>query len=90
MFNALAKSSQKKYKENIADRELLHDIALAKLELEIANQNFSYATDALLVDVYAYQIKAAQAKYSYLLQKARRKELKQYDYLKKTFENKAQ
>lgn len=90
MFNASAKSSQKKYKENIADRELLHDIALAKLELEIANQNFSYATDALLVDVYAYQIKAAQAKYSYLLQKARRKELKQYDYLKKTFENKAQ
>lgn len=90
MFNASAKSSQRKYKNNNTDRELLHDIALAKLELEIANQNFSYATDALLVDVYAYQIKAAQAKYSYLLQKARRKELKQYDYLKKTFENKAQ
>ncbi len=90
MFNTSAKPSQKKYNENATDRELLHDIALAKLELEIANQNFSYATDSLLVDVYAYQIKAAQAKYSYLLQKARRRELKQYDYLKKTFENKAQ
>lgn len=62
--------------------ELLSSIARAKLELEIANQNFSYVTDPLLVDVYTYQIKAAQAKYRYLLQKARSLDSEQTDCLK--------
>lgn len=62
--------------------ELLQSIARAKLELEIANQNFSYVTDPLLVDVYTYQIKAAQAKYRYLLQMARGLDLTQEEYTK--------
>lgn len=63
--------------------QLLKSISLAKLELETAHQNFSYATDPLLVDVYAYQIKAAQAKYSYLLDVARSKGLTGECYIKK-------
>lgn len=65
--------------------ELLQSIARAKLELEIANQNFSYVTDPLLVDMYTYQIKAAQAKYRYLLQKARTLDITQDDFTKEPF-----
>lgn len=65
--------------------ELLQSIARAKLELEIANQNFSYVTDPLLVDMYTYQIKAAQAKYRYLLQKARTLDITQEDFTKEPF-----
>lgn len=52
-------------------RELLHNILAAKHELECANQNFSYATDPVLIDMYSYQIKACQAKYHYLLARAK-------------------
>lgn len=61
--------------------ELLKNIAMTKLELELANQNFSYAVDPLLVDMYSYQIKAAQAKYRYLLKKARSMQIRQHEYL---------
>ncbi len=63
--------------------ELLEGIAKAKLDLEISNQNFSYATDPLLVDMYAYEIKATQAKYRYLLGKARSLGLEQREYIEK-------
>lgn len=85
--NALNTTEQKKnakhrlYSEE--NRELMQSIARAKLELDIANQNFSYATDPLLVDVYTYQIKAAQAKYSYLLQKVKCSDLSHSEYIKR-------
>ena len=82
-------TSQKRC-ENLENSELLRSIARTKLELEIANQNFSYATDPLLVDVYSYQIKAAQAKYSYLLQKARIKGLTQSKYVKRAFDDRTE
>ena len=72
-------------RETAENAELLRSIAYAKLELEVANQNFSYATDPLLVDLYAYQIKASQAKYTYLLKKAQHKGLTQNEYIKKAF-----
>lgn len=68
--------------QTVEHAELLQSIARAKLELEIANQNFSYVTDPLLVDMYTYQIKAAQAKYRYLLQKARTLDITQEDFTK--------
>lgn len=76
------RNAQKKHeaKEN---NELLQGLIRAKAELDIAAQNFTFATDPLLVDVYSYQIKAAQAKYSYLLQIARIKGLTHYDYIKR-------
>lgn len=72
-------------RENAENAELLKNITRARLELEAANQNFSDATDPLLVDLYAYQIKASQAKYTYLLKKARLKGLTQIEYIKKAF-----
>ncbi len=51
--------------------ELLRNILHAKYELECATQNFSYATDPVLIDMYSYQIKACQAKYHYLLSRAK-------------------
>lgn len=61
--------------------QVLSSIAKAKQELEIANQNFSYATEPLLVDMYSYEIKAAQAKYRYLLGQARALGLEQREYI---------
>ena len=51
--------------------EILNGMDSARLEIEVANQNFLYALDPLLVDMYIYQIKAAQIKYRYFLSKAR-------------------
>lgn len=52
-------------------KELLQNIFRAKYELECATQNFSYATDPILIDMYTYQIKACQAKYRYLINRAK-------------------
>ncbi len=82
LFQNTAKTKQE-------NDQLLKSIAIAKLELETAHQNFSYATDPLLVDVYAYQIKSAQAKYSYLLSAARRKGLTGEGYIKKAANTRA-
>ncbi len=64
-----AKKQQKQAQE--AQQELLYSIQLAKYELECATQNFSYATEPALVDMYSYQIKACQTKYQYLLSRAK-------------------
>lgn len=56
---------------NKSDRTLLYDIQKAKTELEAATENFTYETDPLLIDMYSYRIKACQARYRYLLQRAK-------------------
>lgn len=71
------------------DREclqLIKSIDEARRELDSANENFAYVTDPLLVDAYAYQIKSAQAKYSYLLSRAKRIGITKnnLDYLKRS------
>ncbi len=83
-YPRLSRSAHQK-RENMENTELLRNITRARLELEAANQNFSYATDPLLIDLYAYQIKASQAKYTYLLKKAQLKGLTQCEYIKKAF-----
>lgn len=70
--------------QTLETAQLLNGITKAKQELEIANQNFSYATDPLLVDMYSYQIKSIQAKYRYLLGQARALGLQQKEYIEKT------
>lgn len=69
---SIFQNTQKLPREN---EQLLKSIFEAQMELEAAHQNFAYATDPMLVDVYAYQIKSAQAKYSYLITAARKKGL---------------
>lgn len=52
--------------------EIISDLQSAKDELDTAISNFSFATDPELIEVYSYQIKAAQAKYSYHLMRAKK------------------
>jgi|GEM_PF-1899432 len=63
--------------------DLIHNIAKTRLELEVANQNFSYVVEPMLVDMYVYQIKAAQAKYRYLLKLAREMGIEQREYVER-------
>ncbi len=65
----------KKLRKGVSEEHkvLLRNLYQAKYELECATQNFDYATDPMLIDMYIYQIKACQAKYRYLLNSAKEK-----------------
>lgn len=66
------KNSKKATKREVAmQKELLCNIYNARYELECATQNFEYATEPDLIDMYSYQIKACQTKYQYLLSRAK-------------------
>lgn len=62
----------------VSDKEvkedLLRSIRSAKVELEVAHENYNYASEEL-IDYYSYQIKAAQAKFDYLLRKVKKMSL---------------
>ncbi len=74
-MKAKSKVQKQSQTERAEQKVLLRNILHAKYELECATQNFSYATDPVLIDMYAYQIKACQAKYHYLLTHAKEKGL---------------
>ena len=61
-------NSQKKKKHPNAD--LITCIIKTREDLVTANNNYEFA-DGDLIDYYLYQIKATQAKYNYLLKKAK-------------------
>lgn len=63
--NIIEKSQQEK------EVELLISIYKTKKELEQATHNFEYAEEEL-IDYYTYQIKAARAKFDYLVKKAKK------------------
>jgi len=50
---------------------ILAEINKVKYQLQEAYNNFDYVEDSLLVDFYTYQIKAYEAKFEYLLKKAK-------------------
>ncbi len=52
--------------------EILYDLHHAKAELDRAMSNFSFVTDPDLIELYSYQIKAAQLKYNYHLTRAKK------------------
>lgn len=54
------------------NEELINSLRKVKLELEVARNNFEYAEDEL-IDYFAYQIKANQAKMDYLLGKIKKR-----------------
>ena len=64
--NIIEKTEQEK------EKELIDNITQTSKELKTANENFDFAQDEL-VDYYAYQIKANQAKLNYLIKLAKRK-----------------
>ncbi len=55
----------------IEKANILSEINKVKYELQDAYNNFDYVHDSLLVDFYTYQIKAYEAKFEYLLKKAK-------------------
>lgn len=60
--------------EKETEEELINSIIKTKMELDEANRNFEFA-EAELIDCYAYQIKANQAKLDYLIKKVKKKGL---------------
>ncbi len=62
-------SNSKKQKNPNAD--LISCIIKTREDLIAANSNYEFA-DGDLIDYYLYQIKATQAKYNYLLKKAKK------------------
>lgn len=56
------------------DIELIRGVIKTKLNLEVARKNYEYAEENL-IDYYAYQIKAQQAKLDYLIKKIKNKQL---------------
>ena len=61
--------------EEQSDKELLSNIERVKNNLRSIYNNLKYA-ESELVDYYAYEIKAEQAKYGYLLKQAKKRDLK--------------
>lgn len=57
-------------KEANPNSDLIKSIIKTREDLENANRNFEFA-EGELIDYYLYQIKATQAKYNYLLRKAK-------------------
>lgn len=55
-----------------ADRaNLLAEIERVKCQMQEAYNNFDYVQDSLMVDYYTYQLKAYEAKFEYLIKKAK-------------------
>ncbi|MHB8063839.1 MAG: DUF2508 family protein [Ruminiclostridium sp.] len=50
---------------------LLIEIKNVKCELADAYNNFNYVNDFLMLDYYTYQIKAYEARFEYLIKKAK-------------------
>lgn len=59
-----------KKKEKVIDRELLENILEVRDNLSNMHNNMQLASSDL-VDYYAYQIKAEEAKYDYLIKQAK-------------------
>lgn len=51
---------------------LLIEIKNIKYEMQNAYNNFDYAEDSLMIDYYTYQIKAYEARFEYLIKKAKK------------------
>ena len=59
--------------------QLIGSIISTREELNKAHKNFEYA-EGDLIDYYAYQIKAEEAKYNFLIKQAKKKKLKNIDF----------
>lgn len=71
--NSLNKVVSTAEKKTLADERasLLLEIRQVKNDLQDAYSNFDYFADSLMVDYYTYQIKAYEAKFEFLLKKAK-------------------
>lgn len=66
MFGFIKKSSRKT-EADLRYQQMLFHIREAKTDLDCAYSNFEHATDPDLIDCYIYQLKSAQMRYKFLL-----------------------
>ncbi|MBR5129493.1 MAG: DUF2508 family protein [Firmicutes bacterium] len=63
-------------KQNYSEEAQLHEyIDTARYELDLATKKFNEITDDRAIDYASYNLLAARAKYSYLIQLAKEKKL---------------
>ena len=75
LFNTLRFTLKKDDFENnvvVEKNKVISDLNRAKHELDSAISNFSFVTEPELIELYSYQIKAAQLKYNYHLTRAKK------------------
>lgn len=61
-----------------AKKELFDELEKAIMDLNVAQENYNMASDEL-IDYYSYQIKAAQAKYDYLLKSVKKLNVSKFE-----------
>ncbi|HIZ08826.1 MAG TPA: YaaL family protein [Candidatus Eubacterium avistercoris] len=71
------KRSRQELSKNSDSSLLLRDIQKVKSELDCAYSNFENAVEPDLIDCYIYQLKSAQMRYKFLLNRAKQAELQE-------------
>ncbi len=61
-----------------AKKELFDELEKAIMDLNVAQENYNMASGEL-IDYYSYQIKAAQAKYDYLLKSVKKLNVSKFE-----------
>lgn len=73
----MLKRSRQELSKNSDSSLLLRDIQKVKSELDCAYSNFENAVEPDLIDCYIYQLKSAQMRYKFLLNRAKQVELQE-------------
>ena len=73
----MLKRSRQELSKNSDSSLLLRDIQKVKSELDCAYSNFENAVEPDLIDCYIYQLKSAQMRYKFLLNRAKQAELQE-------------
>ncbi|SHE76149.1 DUF2508 family protein [Clostridium fallax] len=75
----IKRNKKKNEKYNINRDKIIELIRLAKVEIDIARENFNYLDDPKLIEMAIYQEQAAKSKFEYLVLEAKRKGIKAED-----------
>lgn len=68
--------SEENKKATLDKEKILQLIEIAKLEMNIARENFNYLDEPKLIEMSIYQEQAAKSKFEYLISEARKKGIK--------------
>ena len=75
----IKRNKKKNEKYNINRDKIIELIRLAKVEIDIARENFNYLDDPKLIEMAIYQEQVAKSKFEYLVLEAKRKGIKAED-----------